>query len=260
MSSIAFARFCSRRGSEGIHPRSRRDLDVLLRESSQRREREIEQMQQKNSEEIMKLNDGLRKAEQSRREAEIKLHPLQQRENDLAEELSRQKEKESILALTAVQDEKNRLEQLYLKEQVGCDDSHWELTTLQAGRRDDQVARLSAEGMLSKVQAELVRLRDFEQLTTRADEERAGGAVPTEVGVHSLSRFSVFLLPSLPHIPSYLLQPGRQPDLLAQVRAGAGAYERGSQGRGELEEHAQGCGPAHEPVCGPVPISSDLTA
>ena len=64
------------------------------RESSQRREREIEQMQQKNSDEIMKLNEGLRKAEQSRREAEIKLHPLQQRENDLAEELSRQKEKE----------------------------------------------------------------------------------------------------------------------------------------------------------------------
>jgi hypothetical protein len=31
-----------------------------------------------NGEEIMKLNDNLRKIEQSRREAEIKLHPLQQ--------------------------------------------------------------------------------------------------------------------------------------------------------------------------------------
>ena len=33
-----------------------------------------------NGEEIMKLNDTLRKVEQGRREAEIKLHPLQQRE------------------------------------------------------------------------------------------------------------------------------------------------------------------------------------
>ena len=30
-----------------------------------------------------------------------------------------------------------------------------------------QVARLNAEGMLSKVQAELARLRDFDQVRTR---------------------------------------------------------------------------------------------
>ncbi len=48
------------------------------RDNSQRREREIEQMATGNGEEIMKLNDTLRKTEHSRREAEIKLHPLQQ--------------------------------------------------------------------------------------------------------------------------------------------------------------------------------------
>jgi len=132
------------------------------RETSQRRERELETLQQTNAEEVMKLNDQLRKAEQARREAEIKLHPLQQRESDLTEELARQKEKERLRKeyieelKKRHEEEKNRLEQLYLKEQ--------------AGRRDDQVARLSAEGMLAKVQAELVRLRDFEQM--RRDREQ----------------------------------------------------------------------------------------
>mmetsp|Transcript_43732 Transcript_43732/g.64188 ORF Transcript_43732/g.64188 Transcript_43732/m.64188 type:complete len:358 (-) Transcript_43732:587-1660(-) len=133
------------------------------REGSQRREREIEQMASGNGEEIMKLNDHLRKVEQSRREAEIKLHPLQQREADLAEELNRQKEKERLRKeyieelKKRHEDEKTRLEQLYLKEQ--------------AGRRDDQVARLSAEGMLSKVQSELVRLRDFDQMRREREDQ-----------------------------------------------------------------------------------------
>jgi hypothetical protein len=122
---------------------------------------------------LQTLKNGL----QVRREAEVKLHPLQQKEADLMEELSRQKEKErlrkvmmsrasvrrldvptltllwfrrgrstsrcassptarrpSALTLTMTraqelkkrhEDEKNRLEQLFLKEQ--------------AGRRDDQV-------------------------------------------------------------------------------------------------------------------------
>ena len=133
------------------------------RESSQRREREIEQLATGNGEEIMKLNDTLRKVEQGRREAEIKLHPLQQREADLAEELNRQKEKERLRKeyieelKKRHEDEKTRLEQLYLKEQ--------------AGRRDDQVARLQAEGMLSKVQAELVRLRDFDQMRREREDQ-----------------------------------------------------------------------------------------
>jgi len=46
------------------------------------------------------------------------------------------------------EEEKNRLEQLFLKEQ--------------AGRREDQVLRLSAESNLSKIQTELSRLREYE--------------------------------------------------------------------------------------------------
>ncbi len=74
----------------------------------------------------------------------------------MAEELNRQKEKERLRKeyidelKKRHEEEKNRLEQLHLKEQ--------------AGRREDQVARLTAEGMLHKVQQELQRIREFEQV------------------------------------------------------------------------------------------------
>jgi hypothetical protein len=68
---------------------------------------------------------------QIRRDGEIQLHPLEQREADLSEELHRQKEKERLRKeyieelKKRHEEEKNRLESLHLKEQ--------------AGRRDDQV-------------------------------------------------------------------------------------------------------------------------
>lgn len=68
---------------------------------------------------------------QARRDGEVQLHPLEQREADLAEELHRQKEKERLRKeyieelKKRHEEEKNRLEALHLKEQ--------------AGRRDDQV-------------------------------------------------------------------------------------------------------------------------
>jgi len=68
---------------------------------------------------------------QARRDGEIQLHPLEQREAELAEELHRQKEKERLRKeyieelKKRHEEEKNRLEALHLKEQ--------------AGRRDDQV-------------------------------------------------------------------------------------------------------------------------
>lgn len=68
---------------------------------------------------------------QSRRDGEIQLHPLEQREADLSEELHRQKEKERLRKeyieelKKRHEEEKNRLEAMHLKEQ--------------AGRRDDQV-------------------------------------------------------------------------------------------------------------------------
>lgn len=73
----------------------------------------------------------LRRARQTRRDGEIQLHPLEQREADLSEELHRQKEKERLRKeyieelKKRHEEEKNRLEALHLKEQ--------------AGRRDDQV-------------------------------------------------------------------------------------------------------------------------
>lgn len=82
---------------------------------------------------------------------------MQQREADLAEELSRQKEKERLRKeyieelKKRHEDEKNRLDSLFLKEQ--------------AGRREDQVARLSGESSLSKIQQELMRLRGLEQVS-----------------------------------------------------------------------------------------------
>jgi len=68
---------------------------------------------------------------QARRDGEVQLHPLEQREADLSEELHRQKEKERLRKeyieelKKRHEEEKNRLEALHLKEQ--------------AGRRDDQV-------------------------------------------------------------------------------------------------------------------------
>ena len=162
----------------------REELDRLRkmlqqeRETAQRREREIEELQTSNAEEVAKLNETLRKAEQvswrsvacvasrfvacvppvcvpargtlpngsticgmpvsvfciarqTRRDGEIQLHPLEQREADLSEELHRQKEKERLRKeyieelKKRHEEEKNRLEALHLKEQ--------------AGRRDDQV-------------------------------------------------------------------------------------------------------------------------
>lgn len=147
----------------------REELDRLRkmlqqeREAAQRREQEIEQMQSANADELVKLNETLRRAEQTRRESELKLHPLQQREADLAEELNRQKEKERLRKeyieelKKRHEEEKTRLEQLHLKEQ--------------AGRREDQVARLTAEGMLHKVQHELGRIRDFEQVRREREGE-----------------------------------------------------------------------------------------
>jgi predicted RNase H-like nuclease (RuvC/YqgF family) len=73
----------------------------------------------------------LRCLRQIRRDGEIQLHPLEQREADLSEELHRQKEKERLRKeyieelKKRHEEEKNRLESLHLKEQ--------------AGRRDDQV-------------------------------------------------------------------------------------------------------------------------
>jgi molybdopterin converting factor small subunit len=146
----------------------REELDRLRkmlqqeREAAQAREQEIEQVEAANSEEIHRLNEVLRKAEQARREAEVKLHPLQQREADLAEELNRQKEKERLRKeyieelKKRHEEDKQRLEQLHLREQ--------------AGRREDQVARLTAEGLLSKLQHELARIRDFE--AQRSERER----------------------------------------------------------------------------------------
>jgi hypothetical protein len=150
----------------------REELDRLRkmlqqeREVAQRREKEIEELQASNAEELAKLNETLRKAEQvknpparaalhvypwpsfllvltpcrnflsrslvqARRDGEIQLHPLEQREAELAEELHRQKEKERLRKeyieelKKRHEEEKNRLEALHLKEQ--------------AGRRDDQV-------------------------------------------------------------------------------------------------------------------------
>ncbi|EKX53861.1 hypothetical protein GUITHDRAFT_100827 [Guillardia theta CCMP2712] len=133
------------------------------RESAQRREEEIEALQGANAEEIANLSETLRKAEQARRESEIQLHPLQQRETELAEEMNRQKEKERLRKeyieelKKRHEEEKNRLEQLFLKEQ--------------AGRREDQVLRLSAESNLSKIQTELSRLREYELARKELEEE-----------------------------------------------------------------------------------------
>ena len=55
------------------------------------------------------------------------------------------------------EEEKARSEQLYVREQ--------------AGRRDDQVARLRTEGMLQRLQEELKRLRDFEVARRERDEQ-----------------------------------------------------------------------------------------
>lgn len=150
-----------------------RKMLLQEREAAQVREQEMEQVQASNAEESHRLNEVLRKAEQARREAEIKLHPLQQREADLAEELNRQKEKERLRKeyieelKKRHEEDKNRLEQLHLKEQ--------------AGRRDDQVARLTAEGLLTKLQNELARIREFEggrrererEYVARVEEETA---------------------------------------------------------------------------------------
>ena len=48
------------------------------RESAQRREREIDELQQSCSEELGRLNETLRQAEQARRDGEMQLHPLEQ--------------------------------------------------------------------------------------------------------------------------------------------------------------------------------------
>ena len=147
----------------------REELDRLRkmlqqeRESAQRLEREIEELQQSNSEELARLNDTLRKAEQSRRDGELQLHPLEQREADLADELQRQKEKERLRKeyieelKKRHEEEKNRLETIHLKEQ--------------AGRRDDQVLRLTAETALSRVQAELNKLLAHKESRKEREEE-----------------------------------------------------------------------------------------
>mmetsp|Transcript_4317 Transcript_4317/g.10779 ORF Transcript_4317/g.10779 Transcript_4317/m.10779 type:complete len:358 (-) Transcript_4317:288-1361(-) len=133
------------------------------RDQSQRRERELELLQQENTAELTTLNENLRNAEGGRRDAETKLHPMQQREADLSEELSRQKEKERLRKeyieelKKRHEDEKTRLENLFLKEQ--------------AGRREDQVARLSGESQLAKIQQELIRLRNLEHGRREKEEE-----------------------------------------------------------------------------------------
>uniref|UniRef100_A0A6T8JUY2 PDZ domain-containing protein n=2 Tax=Hemiselmis andersenii TaxID=464988 RepID=A0A6T8JUY2_HEMAN len=133
------------------------------RDQSQMRERELELLQQENARELAQLNENLRNAEGGRREAETQLHPLQQREADLAEELNRQKEKERLRKeyieelKKRHEEEKVRLEGLFLKEQ--------------AGRREDQVARLGGESQLGRIQAELSRLRTLEQGRREREEE-----------------------------------------------------------------------------------------
>eukprot|EP00960_Hanusia_phi_P047759 758573-Hanusia_phi.AAC.8 len=74
------------------------------------------------------------------------ISPTRSMDDDIDDELKKRHE-----------EEKNRLEQLFLKEQ--------------AGRREDQVLRLSAESNLSKVQAELSRLREYELARKELEEE-----------------------------------------------------------------------------------------
>jgi len=138
---------------------------IAEREASQRREREFEAQRQEFDEEIARLQDQLRKHETARRGAEIKLNPIRQREEELSDELSRAREKDS-LRKEYIEEMRRRHEQnkARLSSLVGKE---------QANRREDQVARVTAENHLQKARADHEKVREYERRRSQMDKEDA---------------------------------------------------------------------------------------
>lgn len=66
------------------------------RNTMELREQEMETFQSKHSEEVSRLGEQARKADISRRELEGQLLPMEQRVQDMEEEISRGREKERL--------------------------------------------------------------------------------------------------------------------------------------------------------------------
>jgi hypothetical protein len=124
------------------------------REISSRRERDFEAQRSEWDDEIARLQDSLRKVEAFRRENESKLQPIKLQEEELSDELARQKERDAL--------RKSYIEEMKLRHEQTKTELMQQLTREQALHKEDQSARATCEAQLQTMDAELHDVRKLE--------------------------------------------------------------------------------------------------
>jgi hypothetical protein len=135
------------------------------REISSRRERDFEAQRAEWDDEIARLQDSLRKVEAFRRENEAKLQPIKLQEEELSDELARQKERDAL--------RKSYIEEMKLRHEQTKAELLQQLNREQMLHKEDQLARQTCEAQLQTMDMELHDVRKLE-----ADRRERDNQVP----------------------------------------------------------------------------------
>ena len=109
--------------------------------------------------------DSLRKVEAFRRENESKLQPIKLQEEELSDELARQKERDAL--------RKSYIEEMKLRHEQTKGELLQQLNREQSLHKEDQQARATCEAQLQTMDAELHDVRKLE-----ADRRERDNQVP----------------------------------------------------------------------------------
>mmetsp|Transcript_68062 Transcript_68062/g.168163 ORF Transcript_68062/g.168163 Transcript_68062/m.168163 type:complete len:385 (+) Transcript_68062:174-1328(+) len=134
----------------------------LERGASARREKEMEEIRTAHQREVTALQEACRRAEQVKRDAVGRLMPVQSRETDMTEELSRMKEKDRL--------RKEYVDELRKRHEEEAGRLEVQLSKEQRARREEQSVRMEVERELTKARTELKR--ESEHMRIISDQDR----------------------------------------------------------------------------------------